>query len=179
MCLYCCLLWGIHALFWRGSTSQRGTALRFASFAILIIIPLQERQSIVALSLCFMGILPLFWSRCVCHGRERSRLLARGWLSKMGPQLLRTMILGGNVPALFHYSLNLRDFMVSLLLQLRISCLIGKIAPLVLINESNRMRMYLTLVWIMLKLNWLDGWPSWWSSRRRTLIRIQGLNSQT
>ncbi|KAL4205102.1 hypothetical protein AMTRI_Chr01g113000 [Amborella trichopoda] len=89
------------------------------------------------------------------------------------------MILGGNVSVLFLYALNLRDFVVSLLLQLRISCPIRKIAPLVLINDSNRMRMYLTLVWKMLKLNWLDGWPSWRNSRRRTLIRSRRLNSQT
>ncbi|KAL4179292.1 hypothetical protein AMTRI_Chr13g86570 [Amborella trichopoda] len=97
-------------------TSQRRNSLKgcFASFAILIIIPLQERRSIVALSFCFIGILPLFCLRRVCLGRERSPLLARGWLSKTGPQLLRTMILGGNVPALFHYALNLRDFVVSL-----------------------------------------------------------------
>ncbi|KAL4187353.1 hypothetical protein AMTRI_Chr09g38580 [Amborella trichopoda] len=88
------------------------------------------------------------------------------------------MILGGNVPALFHYGLNLQDFTVSLLLQLRISCPIEKIAPLVLINESNRMRTYKTFVWKMLKLNWLDAWPSWRNSRRRTLIRSRKLNSQ-
>ncbi|KAL4204140.1 hypothetical protein AMTRI_Chr01g130680 [Amborella trichopoda] len=118
MCLYCCLLWGIHALFWLGNTSQRGTSLRgcFASIAVLRIIPLLERRSIVALSFRFVGILPLFWSTRVFHGRERSPLLARGWLSKSRRQLLRTMILGGNVPSHFHYALNLRDFVVSLLL---------------------------------------------------------------
>ncbi|KAL4192840.1 hypothetical protein AMTRI_Chr06g174040 [Amborella trichopoda] len=89
------------------------------------------------------------------------------------------MILGGNVPALFHYALNLRDFMVSLLLQLKISFPIGKIVLLVLINQSNHMRTYLTLVWKMLKLNWLDRWPSWWNSRRRTFIRNRRLNSQS
>ncbi|KAL4183229.1 hypothetical protein AMTRI_Chr11g154120 [Amborella trichopoda] len=172
--------WGIHALFWQSSTSQRGTSLRgcFASFAILKIIPLQERQSIVALSFCFVGILPLFWPWRVCRGRERSPLLARGWLSKTGPQLLRTMILSGNVTALFHYALNLGDFMVSLLLQLKISCPIGKITPLILINKSNQLRTYQTLVWKMLKLNWLDGWPLMLNSRR-TLIRNRRLNRQT
>ncbi|KAL4205101.1 hypothetical protein AMTRI_Chr01g135530 [Amborella trichopoda] len=103
------MLWGIHALFWWGSTSQRGTSLRgcLNSFTILRIISLQERRSIVALSFRFVGILPLFWLRRVCHGRERSPLLARGWLSKTGPQLLQTMILDENVPALFYYALNL------------------------------------------------------------------------
>ncbi|KAL4183147.1 hypothetical protein AMTRI_Chr11g96680 [Amborella trichopoda] len=89
------------------------------------------------------------------------------------------MILCGNVPILFYYALNLRDFVVSLLLQLRISCPIEKIAPLVSINESNQMTTYQTLVWKILKLNWLDGWPSWRNSRRRTMIRSQRLNSQT
>ncbi|KAL4191116.1 hypothetical protein AMTRI_Chr07g28110 [Amborella trichopoda] len=89
------------------------------------------------------------------------------------------MILGGNVSALFHYALNLRDFIVSLLLQLKISCPIEKIVPLAIINESNRMGTYLTLVWKMLKLNRLDEWPSWRNSRRRTFIRNQRLNNQT
>ncbi|KAL4196603.1 hypothetical protein AMTRI_Chr04g247000 [Amborella trichopoda] len=89
------------------------------------------------------------------------------------------MILGGNVPTLFHYALNLQDFMVSLLLQLRFSGPIRKIAPIVLIIKSNQMRTCLTLVWKMLKLNCLDGLPSWQNSRRRTLIRSQRLNSQT
>ncbi|KAL4187295.1 hypothetical protein AMTRI_Chr09g18280 [Amborella trichopoda] len=88
------------------------------------------------------------------------------------------MILGGNMPSLFYYALNLRDFMASPLLQLKSSCPIGKIAPLVLINESNRMRTYLTSVWKMLKLNWLDGWLSWQNSRRMMLIRSQRLNNQ-
>ncbi|KAL4190951.1 hypothetical protein AMTRI_Chr07g27150 [Amborella trichopoda] len=67
-----------------------------------------------------------------------------------------------------------------LLLCLNSSRLRGeKITPLVLINESNRMRTYPTLAWKMLKLNWLDGWPSWQNSRRRTLIRSRRLNNQT
>ncbi|KAL4179677.1 hypothetical protein AMTRI_Chr13g121260 [Amborella trichopoda] len=89
--------WVIHALFWQGSTSQRGISLRwcFASFTILRNILLQERRSIVALSVHFDDTLPLFWSRLICCGRKRSPLLVRGYLSKTSPQPLRTMILCG------------------------------------------------------------------------------------
>ncbi|KAL4181312.1 hypothetical protein AMTRI_Chr12g236630 [Amborella trichopoda] len=92
-----------------GTTSQRGISFRgcFASFAIFRIILLQERRLIVALSFCFNDILPRLWSRRVCHGRGRCLFRVRGQLSKTSPQPFPTMILGGNMPALFHYALDL------------------------------------------------------------------------
>ncbi|KAL4184991.1 hypothetical protein AMTRI_Chr10g3800 [Amborella trichopoda] len=115
---------------------------------------------IVVLFLYFDDTPLHFWLRRVCHGRERSLLLVRGWSSKTSPRPLPTTILGGNVPVLFHYAPDLRDFMVNLLLLIRISCLLEKMIPLVQINESNPMRTCLTSAWKMLKLNWLDGWSS-------------------
>ncbi|KAL4201774.1 hypothetical protein AMTRI_Chr02g260330 [Amborella trichopoda] len=75
-------------------------------------------------------------------------------------------------------SSRLLESMVNLLSLLRISCLIEKMAPLVQINESNPMRTHVTSSWTRLKLNWLDGWASWWNSRRRMLIQSQRMNSQ-
>ncbi|KAL4201511.1 hypothetical protein AMTRI_Chr02g216490 [Amborella trichopoda] len=69
-------------------------------------------------------------------------------------------------------------FVANLLLLLKISCLLEKMAPLVQINESSPMRTYLTSSWKRLKSNWLDGWPLRQNSRRRMLIRSQRLNSQ-
>ncbi|KAL4179624.1 hypothetical protein AMTRI_Chr13g121000 [Amborella trichopoda] len=135
-----------------------------------------ERRSFVALSFRFNDTLPRFLLREVCHGRGRSPLPVRGWSSKTSPQLPPSMILGGNMLVLFHYAPDLRDFVVNLLLLLRISCLLEKMAPLVKINESNPMRTCLTLAWKRAKSNWLDGWPSWRNSRRRMLIRNQSLN---
>ncbi|KAL4204048.1 hypothetical protein AMTRI_Chr01g107740 [Amborella trichopoda] len=100
------------------------------------------------------------WSRRVCRGRERSLLLVRGWLRKTSPRPLPTIILGGDVPALFHYALDLRDFVVNLLLLLRIPCFLERTMTLPQINESNPMRMCTPSAWKRLKSNWLDGWPS-------------------
>ncbi|KAL4183302.1 hypothetical protein AMTRI_Chr11g97500 [Amborella trichopoda] len=111
MCPCFCLLWGIHVLFWWDSSSQRGTFLKgcFVSFVILRITFFLEKRSIANLFFLFDGTLPHFLLRQVYHGRGRSLLLVRGWSSKTSPQPLRTMILGENVPALFHYALNFRD----------------------------------------------------------------------
>ncbi|KAL4199099.1 hypothetical protein AMTRI_Chr03g143160 [Amborella trichopoda] len=164
---------GIHVLFWRGSTSQRGISLNgyFASFATFIIILLLESRLIIVLFFLFDDTLLPFWSKLVYRGRGRRLLLVRGWLRKTSPQPLPTTILGRNMPALFHYVPRLRDFVMNLLLLLGILCLLEKMMPLLQISEFNRMMMLLTSVWKMLKWNWLDGWPSRRNSRRRMLIR--------
>ncbi|KAL4194786.1 hypothetical protein AMTRI_Chr05g70200 [Amborella trichopoda] len=119
-----------------------------------------ERSSIIVLFFLFDDTLPRFLLRQVCHGRLRSLDLFRGWSSKTSPPPLPTTIPGGNVLVLFHYAPDLRDFVTNLLLLLRVSCLLEKTMPLLQISESNRMRMFLTSVWKMLKLNWLNGWHS-------------------
>ncbi|KAL4179750.1 hypothetical protein AMTRI_Chr13g121640 [Amborella trichopoda] len=156
---YFCLLCGAHVLFWRNNTSQRGISLRgyFANFAIFNIILLLGKRSIAVLFFLFDNTLPLFWPRHVCRGRGRSLLLGRGSLSKTSLQPLATMLLGGNMLALFHYVPRLRDFKMNLLLLLGIPCLIENMMPLLQISVLNRMRVFLASVWKMLKLNWLDG----------------------
>ncbi|KAL4181489.1 hypothetical protein AMTRI_Chr12g237550 [Amborella trichopoda] len=106
----------------------------FASFTIFDITLPQERRSIAVLFFLFDDTLPPFWSRRVCHGRGRSLLLVRGWLSKTSPQPLLTTIPGGNVHVLFHYATDLRDFMANLLLLLRVPCLLEKTMPLLQIS---------------------------------------------
>ncbi|KAL4181509.1 hypothetical protein AMTRI_Chr12g237670 [Amborella trichopoda] len=108
-----------------------------------------ERRSIVSLSFRFDDTLPHVWSRRVCHGRGKSFLLVRRWSSKTSPRPPPTIILGRNVPALFSYVPDLRDFVANLLLPLRVLCLLEKTMPLLQISESNQMRMFLASVWKM------------------------------